>query len=129
MNTIEYALLCRSVSQNDDGTLEFHGVSSKFPVLAHQATSLSLVVKLPAAAVAEVVVIHDNPALPFFRSLSYCIRYPFNKREVSRLVENVLWREQYFVMPVQVELAERGQYTVEILDDLVLVHSFSFSVI
>jgi len=122
-STIEYALLCRSTAKNDDtGDFNIYGVRHRFPVLLGVETSMALVIKF--APVADVV---DSHAVLRERDLGIVISGP-SKDMLKGRSRKIHWREHYLVETIKVELAQSGNYTIEILDDLVLQYKFSFIV-
>lgn len=127
MHEIEWALLCERVIENDIDGLDFVGVSDRFHMLPNQPARKHIVIRMRAVGVnvKRGVPIHvGDLSISIFASASHKKSDPF----VS-LAESVAWHQGYYVKAIQIPLAERGDYTVQILDNLVLVHSFHYSVI
>lgn len=124
---IEYALLCDWSTENDVNGLDFIGVSDRFHMLKDEPVRKCLIIKMRAVGV-EVkrgVPIHiGDLSITIFRASSHERTDAF-----QFLVKAVAWHHGYYVKTIQIPCAECGDYTVQILDDLVLLHSFSYSVI
>lgn len=123
---IDYALLCDRVAENDINGLDFFGVCDRFHVLANQPVRKSLVLKMRAIGNVEPgTTLHVGTlSVTIFRSDDTS-----GTNAMERLFEAVPWKHGYYIVTIQIPCAERGDYTVQILDDFVLMHNFHYLVI
>ena len=120
---IEWALLCDRVTENDVDGLDFFGVCHRFHMLKNQPARKCLVIKMRGVGVdvQRGSILHvGDLSITIFNSTGNAL---------ESLTKDVAWQHGFYVKTIQVPRTEVGDYTVQILDDLVLMHSFHYSVL
>ncbi len=127
MHEIEWALLCERVIENNVDGLDLIGVCDRFHMLTDKPARKHLVVRMRAVGVdvkSGVPAHVGDLSITIFRTGLHKMANTFNS-----FTEAVAWHHGYYVKAIQIPLAERGDYTVQILDNSILAHSFHYSVI
>lgn len=129
---IEFALICERVTHNENGSLNLHGVANNLEIILGEPKRVAFVIKILGAADADdrraipfgelrVILTGPKPAFETIAAQQPPKTYPV------KWVKNIHWTEQYCVIEEEVTFAERGQYQVEIFNELVLAWKFVFS--
>ena len=124
---IEYALLCDRVVENNINGLDFIGVGYRFYMLGNQPVRKHLVIRMWSVRVNEEF---GSPVHIGDLGITIFPTYSLDKTNpLEMLTKSVAWHHGFYVKAIQIPCAERGDYTIQILDDNVLMHSLNYSVI
>jgi hypothetical protein len=127
MVQIEYALLCEQVIENNLHGLDLLGVTQRLHVLHNQPARKKLVLKtgLVGGNVQDrrAGVVGDL-SVNVFRTAESDPAHTF-----QFLFEAYHWQSGFNVVTIQIPRTHSGQHTVQILNDLVLLHTLHYSVI